>query len=150
MLLSLVCEERREKVTDELVKFIYQLNAKNVEVAVGTLKELIHFVKRDRGKQLTLPVTVIRLDNNSQIDTRALVDSRYTGSCINQQFIVNHKIPTKQMPLAILVYNADGTLNKNGSIKEFAILQLAINNHYKRIDLVVTELRDTDLFLGHD
>ena len=54
------------------------------------------------------------------------------------------------MSLAIPVYNADGTLNKNGSIKEFATLQLAINNHYKRIDLAVIELRDTDLFLGHN
>ena len=54
------------------------------------------------------------------------------------------------MPLIILVYNIDSTLNKNGFIKEFAILQLAINDHYKYIDLAVTELKDTDLFLGHD
>ena len=54
------------------------------------------------------------------------------------------------MPLTILVYNADSTLNKNKSIKEFVILQLAINNHYKYIDLAVTELRDIDLFLEHN
>ena len=54
------------------------------------------------------------------------------------------------MPLTILVYNADGTLNKNKSIKEFVILQLAINNHYKYINLAVTELRDIDLFLEHN
>ena len=54
------------------------------------------------------------------------------------------------MPLIILVYNIDSTLNKNGFIKEFAILQLAINNHYEHINLTVTELEDTDLFLGHD
>ena len=54
------------------------------------------------------------------------------------------------MPFAILVYNADSTLNKNRFIKEFIILQLAINNHYDLIDLAVTELRDIDLFLGHD
>ena len=54
------------------------------------------------------------------------------------------------MPFIIPVYNADSTLNKNGSIKEFAILQLAINDHYKCIDLAVTELGDTDLFLEHD
>ena len=54
------------------------------------------------------------------------------------------------MPLAILVYNADGTLNKNGSIKEFAILQLVINDYYECIDLAVTELENIDLFLGHD
>ena len=54
------------------------------------------------------------------------------------------------MLLAIPVYNADSTLNKNGSIKEFATLQLVINNHYERIDLAVIELGDTDLFLEHD
>ena len=54
------------------------------------------------------------------------------------------------MPLIILVYNIDSTLNKNGFIKEFAILQLAINDHYKYIDLTITELGDTDLFLEHD
>ena len=54
------------------------------------------------------------------------------------------------MPFVILVYNTDGTLNKNGSIKEFATLQLAINNHYEHIDLAVIKLEDTDLFLGHD
>ena len=54
------------------------------------------------------------------------------------------------MPLTIPVYNADSTLNKNGSIKEFAMLQLAINNYYKYIDLIITELEDTDLFLGYN
>ena len=50
---------------DELVEFIYQLSVENAEVAVGTLKKPIRFIKGGRGKQLTLLVTVIRLDNNS-------------------------------------------------------------------------------------
>ena len=54
------------------------------------------------------------------------------------------------MSLAILIYNADGTLNKNGSIKEFATLQLAINDYYEHINLTVIELGDTDLFLEYD
>ena len=54
------------------------------------------------------------------------------------------------MPFAILVYNVNGTLNKNGSIKEFAMLQLAINNYYKCIDLAIIELGDINLFLGYD
>ena len=54
------------------------------------------------------------------------------------------------MPLVIPVYNIDSTLNKNRSIKEFATLQLVINDYYKCIDLTVIELGDTDLFLGHD
>ena len=67
----------------------------DAEVIVRTLKEPICFIKRDREKQLTLPVIVIKLDNNSRTDTQALIDSRCTGFCINQQFIINHKIPTK-------------------------------------------------------
>ena len=54
------------------------------------------------------------------------------------------------MPFVISIYNADSTLNKNGSIKEFAILQLAINDYYKHIDLAIIELRDMNLFLGHN
>ena len=68
MLLFLVYEERREKVIDKLVEFIHQLSVENVEVAVGTLKEPIRFVKGGRGKQFTLLVIVIRLNNNSQTD----------------------------------------------------------------------------------
>ena len=123
---------------------------KNVKVAVGILKEPICFVKGGKGKQLTLSVTVIRLDNNSWTNTQVLMDSGYTRSCINQQFIINHKILTKQISLVILVYNVDSTLNKNKSIKEFVILQLAINDHYECIDFTVTELGDMDLFLRHD
>ena len=79
-----------------------------------------------------------------------LINSKYTGSYINQQFIVNYKISIKQISLVIPVYNVDSTFNKNKSIKEFAILQLAINNYYKCIDLTVIKLKNIDLFLGHD
>ena len=50
MLLFLVYEKRREEVTDELIEFIHQLSAEDVEVAVGTLKEPICFVKGGRRK----------------------------------------------------------------------------------------------------
>ena len=59
-----MCEKKREKVTDKLVEFIYQLSVENTEVVVGILKKSICFVKGSREKQLTLLVTVIRLDNN--------------------------------------------------------------------------------------
>ena len=65
MLLFLVYKERKEEVTNGLIKFICQLSVENVEIAVGTLKEPIHFIKRGREKQLTLSVIIIRLGNNS-------------------------------------------------------------------------------------
>ena len=83
MLFSLVCKERREEVIDELVEFIHQLSVEDVEVVVKTLKELIHFIKGGREKQLILLIIVIRLDNNSQIDIQVLINSGCTRSCIN-------------------------------------------------------------------
>ena len=55
-------------MTNELVEFIHQLSAENMEVAVRTLKEPICFIKGGKEKQLTLLVIVIRLNNNSQTD----------------------------------------------------------------------------------
>ena len=150
VLLSLIPEGRREEVTDELLGEIRRMGKEDAEVAVGMMREPIRFVKGGRGRQLTVPVTVTRLDNSSRIGTRALVDSGCTGSCINQRFVIDYQIPTRKTPLAIPVYNADSTLNKNGSIREFATLQLTIDDHSERIDLAVTDLGDTDLFLGHD
>ena len=54
------------------------------------------------------------------------------------------------MPLTIPIYNANSTLNKNKFIKEFATLQLAINDHYEHINLAVIELKDIDLFLEYN
>ena len=54
------------------------------------------------------------------------------------------------MPLTIPVYNIDSTLNKNRFIKEFAILQLAINDYYKHINLAIIELGDINLFFEHN
>ena len=54
---------------NELIEFIYQLSIEDIEVAVRTLKEPICFIKGDKEKQLILLVIVIRLDNNSWIDT---------------------------------------------------------------------------------
>ena len=68
MLLFLVYKERREKVIDELIEFICQLSVEDIEIAVRTLKEPIYFIKGGKRKQLTLLVTVIRLNNNSQTD----------------------------------------------------------------------------------
>ena len=50
MLLSLIYEKRKEEIIDKLIEFIYQLSVENVKVVVRILKELIHFIKRDREK----------------------------------------------------------------------------------------------------
>ena len=50
MLLFLVYKERREKVTDKFVEFIYQLSMEDTKIVVRTLKKLICFIKGGKGK----------------------------------------------------------------------------------------------------
>jgi len=46
------------------------------------------------------------------------------------------------------VFNADGT--KNGEVTRFAPLELDINKYIEWIDVVVTDLNSTDMFLGYN
>ena len=54
------------------------------------------------------------------------------------------------MPIPIPVYNADGTRNQAGPITEMAELILAIGDHQERIQLAITNLGNTDLFIGYE
>ena len=48
------------------------------------------------------------------------------------------------------VYNADGTLNADGSIEGFIKVRMVIGDHAEQIELAVTNLGMTDVFLGLD
>ena len=54
------------------------------------------------------------------------------------------------MPIPIPVYNADGTRNQAGPIPEMAELILAIGDYQECIQLAVTNLGNTDLFIGYE
>jgi len=48
------------------------------------------------------------------------------------------------------VYNSDGSRNEEKTIKEFVPLEINSNEHIEQIDAVVSEIKETDLFLEHD
>ena len=48
------------------------------------------------------------------------------------------------------MYNTDGTLNNGGSITCTVTLRLTIGRHLERITFGVTNLGNSDLFLGHE
>ena len=54
------------------------------------------------------------------------------------------------MPIPIPVYNANGTRNQTGPIIEMAELVLAIGEHQECIQLAVTNLGSTDLFISYE
>ena len=149
-LLQIVHPKRTKEITRSLVRQINQLTGDELTSAIASLKEPKRFIRGGKGRQLTVPILLATLDNNLQIQSQGLIDSGCTGSCINESLVKKYQLVTKKTPLAIPVYNADGTLNKAGAIKEYISMRLSIHNHVERIDLAVTNLGDTDIFIGHE
>ena len=52
------------------------------------------------------------------------------------------------MDRSFKVFNADRT--KNGEVTQFVPLEVEINRHKEQINVVVTNLNGTDMFLGYD
>ena len=141
---------RRAELDEQLVQTINGLEGPRALLAVRSLKEPRRFIRRVGGQQLSLPVVLQRLDNGSAIKVQALVDSGCTGSCINRTFAEKHDIPMHPLPIPVPVYNADGTLNRDGSITHMAELRMTVKDHSEKIELAVTGLESAPLFIGYE
>ena len=58
------------------------------------------------------------------VETKALLDTGAGGKFINQNFIRNQKIKTKNLEHPIEVFNVDGTPNKQEMITKYTQLDL--------------------------
>ena len=80
----------------------------------------------------------------------ALLDSGCTGTTMDQQFAKEKGLETHKLPQPIPVYNVDGSINQAGSITEFAIVELMINDHKEQIAMGLSQLSTHAIFLGYD
>ena len=90
----------------------------------------------------------VKTSNGKELQLQVLVDSGYTHIGINKQLVKKEKIKTKLMDRSFEVFNADGTKNKE--ITWYALLEVKINRHKEQIDVAVTDLNGTDIFLGYN
>ena len=70
----------------------------------------------------------------------------HTG--INEQLVKDKRIPTKLIDFSFKVFNANRT--KNGEVTKVVSLEIEINRHKKTLEVAVTDLDRTNMFLGHD
>jgi phosphoglycolate phosphatase-like HAD superfamily hydrolase len=103
-----------------------------------------------RKEQLQVGATIMLYDTRNHHNVQALIDSGCTSSAISREFVVKHKINTTPIPHPVPVYNADGTRNQDGDIKEYVELSLDVKGHRERINLMVTGLKHHHIFLGMD
>ena len=92
----------------------------------------------------------IRIKDGRKLKVKALIDSRYTNITIAWKTVEEKGIPTKLLPKPFDVYNSNGSRNGKKTIKEFVPLEINSNGHIGQIDTVVSEIKEIDLFLGHD
>jgi hypothetical protein len=76
----------------------------------------IEHVQVAQIKKNTMTVDILilgeSLGQKKIIEATTLLDTGAGGKCINQKFVQNQKIKTKELKYPIKVFNVDGTLNK--------------------------------------
>ena len=90
----------------------------------------------------------VKTKNGKNLKVKALVDSGCTHTGINKQLVKDKRIQTKKIDFFFEVFNADGM--KNGEVTKVAPLEIEINSHKEKLEVAVTDLDGTDMFLGHD
>ena len=90
----------------------------------------------------------VRMKNGKNLKVKALVDSRCTHTRINKQLVKDKRIQTKKINFSFEVFNAEGT--KNGEVTKVAPLEVKINGCKETLEVAVTDLDRTDMFLGYD
>ena len=101
-------------------------------------------------QSLDVEVILRSLDKRKTIPVSALIDSGCTGSCIDAEFVKAYSLEELPLVKPIQVYNANGTANRGGSITHYTRVSLTIDNHEESIPLLISNLRTSVLFLGHD
>jgi len=92
----------------------------------------------------------IKTKDRRKLKVKALIDSGCTNTTITRKTVEEKGISTKSLPRPFNVYNSDGSRNREKTIREFVLLEINSNRHIEQIDVVVSEIKEMDLFLGHD
>jgi len=88
------------------------------------------------------------MKNGKNLKVKALVDSGCTHTGINEQLVKNKRIQTKLINFLFEVFNADRT--KNTEMTRVVPLEIEINGHKEQLEAAITDLNETDMFLGYD
>jgi len=98
-------------------------------------------------KELNMQANV-KTKNGKNLKIKALVDSECTHIGIDEQLVKKKRIQTKLINFSFEVFNTDRT--KNGEVTKMAPLEIKINRHKEQLEVAVTDLNRTNMFLGYN
>ena len=111
-------------------------------------KYIIPNHQTSKGKKELNVQANIKTKNRKKLKVKVLVDSRCTYTGIDEQLIKDKRIQTRPINFSFKVFNANGM--KNREVTKVASLEIEINRHKEKLEVAVTDLNGTDIFLGHD
>ena len=98
---------------------------------------------------MQIPVQLITpLHTMKAIDTRALIDSGASISCISWGFVRKHKLPTQRLKIPIQAWNVDNSINLKGVIWFSITLFLDIGGITRQVTFHVLSLGNENVILG--
>ena len=98
-------------------------------------------------KELNMQANV-KTKNGKNLKIKALVDSGCTHIGIDEQLVKKKRIQTKLINFSFEVFNTDRT--KNGEVTKMVPLEIKINRHKEQLEVAVTDLNRTNMFLGYN
>jgi len=90
----------------------------------------------------------VKIKNGENLKVKALVDSGYIYTEIDEQLVKEKRIQMKPINFSFEVFNADRT--KNEEVTKMTPLEIEINRYKEQLEATVMDLNRTDMFLGHD
>ena len=116
----------------------------------GKMPDTRGFTRATCYRQLDIKVKIQTLNDARTFPLKVLLNSESTGSCIGRKFVNDNEIRTRKTAIPVLVHNADGMLNKNGSITDYVFLRLSVGDHTEQLKFAVADLGTHNLFIGHE
>ena len=86
--------------------------------------------KRQSNNAFEIKAT-LETPSGETLNVITLLDSECTGITIDERFAKEKELKMYKLPVPIPVYNADGSINSAGSIREFTIVKMRIGDHSK-------------------
>ena len=148
---SFVHESRQEQVTPRLIRQLREINELEAQFILQELQQKPKFVQRKRQSDNTFKIkATLESPSGETFDVITLLDSGCTGTTINERFAKEKGLKMYKLPIPIPVYNADGSINSAGSIREFTIVEMRIGDHSEQIAMAMSNLSTHPIFLGYD
>ena len=95
-----------------------------------------------------IQVEIQMVDTGAKVTVEALLDSGATMCFIDEKFAKENNLNLIPLAHAIPIYNVDGMLNKEGSIRSTIDMIIRVQEHTERTRFHVAGLGKTNIILG--